>query len=256
MRISSPLNFIKICKETRRSGLGRRETFRNALRFWHDVKLFLKQNGKIDRYWPIINEFQANAGTANGHYFHQDLLVAQYIYERNSQRHLDIGSRIDGFVAHVASFREIHVMDIRPLGNCGHNNINFIQADLMQPQSSLTGKYDSVSCLHALEHFGLGRYGDIVDPNGHKKGFSAIANIVAEGGILYISFPIGKPQVIFNAHRIFSPNSILDWAGDRFFLEAFDFIDDHGDLIRNAQPEDAMHLDHGCGIFSLRKTRQ
>jgi len=28
---------------------------------------------------------------------------------------VDIGSRVDGFVAHVASFREIEVFDVRPI---------------------------------------------------------------------------------------------------------------------------------------------
>jgi len=55
------------------------------------------------------------SGTASGHYFHQDLLVASRIFINNPEKHVDIGSRIDGFVAHVASFREIEVFDIRSL---------------------------------------------------------------------------------------------------------------------------------------------
>ena len=61
---------------------------------------------KINFLYPIINEFNDNSGTAKGHYFHQDLLVAQYIFKNKPKKHVDVGSRVDGFVAHVASFLE------------------------------------------------------------------------------------------------------------------------------------------------------
>jgi hypothetical protein len=38
--------------------------------------------------------------------------------------------------------------------------------------STPDGYCDSLSCLHALEHFGLGRYGDPIDPRGHEKGIT------------------------------------------------------------------------------------
>jgi len=44
-------------------------------------------------------------GDASGHYFHQDLIVARRIFERDPRKHVDVGSRIDGFVAHLAVFR-------------------------------------------------------------------------------------------------------------------------------------------------------
>jgi hypothetical protein len=42
-------------------------------------------------------------------------------------------------------------------------------------------KYDSISCLHALEHFGLGRYGDRLDPNGHETGFLKLLDMLKPG---------------------------------------------------------------------------
>ena len=64
----------------------------------------------------------------NGEYF-----VAKFINESNPTRHVDIGSRVDGFVAHVASFREIEVDDIIPFANTIHSNMQYIRADLMNP---------------------------------------------------------------------------------------------------------------------------
>jgi hypothetical protein len=106
----------------------------------------------------VLGDFSDSVGVVSRHYFHQDLVVAGYIFASNSERHIDVGSRVDGFVAHVASFRVIEVIDVRPLPVTTHSNIQFFKADLMHDVGSeLT---DSLSCLHALEHFGLGRYGD------------------------------------------------------------------------------------------------
>ena len=74
-----------------------------------------QQDFKSVGLYPILSDRYDSAGVATGHYFHQDLLVAKFIYENKPMRHVDIGSRIDGFVAHVASFRDIEVVDIREL---------------------------------------------------------------------------------------------------------------------------------------------
>ncbi|HOU91179.1 MAG TPA: hypothetical protein PLU22_09050, partial [Polyangiaceae bacterium] len=69
----------------------------------------------LGRPYPCLDEWRRQSGTAQGAYFHQDLLVAQRVWERRSRRHVDVGSRVDGFVAHVAAFRPIEVVDLRPL---------------------------------------------------------------------------------------------------------------------------------------------
>jgi len=108
----------------------------------------------VTRHVPMLHDRTASAGR-RGAYFHQDLLVARRILERRPERHVDIGSRIDGFVAHVALFREIEVLDIRPMSE-RIPNIVFRQVDFMREDQPLVNYCDSVSCLHALEHFGLG----------------------------------------------------------------------------------------------------
>jgi len=86
-------------------------------------------------------------------------LVARKIFHNNPKKHIDIGSRQDGFVAHVASFREIKLLDIRPQSSVV-KNISFKQAYLTQSSFQLINCSDSISSLHAIEHFGLGRYND------------------------------------------------------------------------------------------------
>jgi hypothetical protein len=118
---------------------------------------------------------------------------------------------------------------------------------------------DSISCLHTIEHFGLGRYGDQVDPRGHLEGFQNLLKILLPGGKLYISFPIGSEnQVHFNAHRIFHPEDILSWpTGDaEIQLIAFDYVDDDGRLHRDAMSKGKvplLDLRYGCGIYTFQR---
>jgi SAM-dependent methyltransferase len=219
---------------------------------------FIAKGGRIDRPFPILYDYADQAGSARGHYFHQDLLVASLIHEAKPVRHIDVGSRIDGFVAHVATFREIEIVDVRPLKDCGHRNIRFLRADLMDEQNAPHEVADSVSCLHAIEHFGLGRYTDPLVPDGHLKGFANLVRMLKPGGTLYISFPIAThSHTCFNAHRVFEPKEILSWPtpGCRLELLRFDHVDDAGDLHREVDLHTTAIADsYGCGIYVFRKS--
>ena len=232
------------------------------LRDFFKLKRLLKRNKhfSIKSFYAVLTDKSDNAGTLSGHYFHQDLLVAQKIFQQNPIRHVDIGSRTDGFVAHVASFRPIDVIDIRPLKS-NSVNINFLQADFMHelPQQFVEST-DSLSCLHALEHFGLGRYGDPIDDDGHVKGFNNLKKMVKPGGKLYFSTPIGKEQrIVFNAHRVFSIKYLMELFTEELTIEDFYFVDDNGNLNHPQMPltandiETSFNCHYGCGIFILNK---
>lgn len=228
------------------------------LRYRKDCKEFQRLGGKITHKYKVLDNFDAQAGFAKGHYFHQDLLIASLIHQKNPIRHIDIGSRVDGFVAHVASYREIEVYDVRDLEDTGHKNIIFKKSNLMD-NKSLIEITDSLSCLHVIEHFGLGRYGDPLDPLGHIKGFNNMLKMVMPGGTLYISFPIGRQnEVHFNAHRVFHPKDILNWGHDTelFQLERFDYVDDAGNLHQNVDiNKNKIDVVYGCGIYTFKKLK-
>jgi hypothetical protein len=225
---------------------------RRLPRFLKERVRFRAAGGRIDHIMPVLSDYAGSAGDANGHYFHQDLLVATLIHQAAPERHIDVGSRIDGFVAHVAAFRRVEVIDIRPL-EVGHDRISFLQRDIIAPGEDLREITDSLSCLHALEHFGLGRYGDALDPEGHLKGFRALDHMLKPGGTLYLSFPIGAGGVYFNAHRVFEPAEALRWSDGRFDLVRFDYVDDLGALHQDADIGGVPPLIYGCGIYTLKK---
>ena len=153
---------------------------------------------------PSLHDRTDNAGAADGHYFWQDLIVASWINLESPSNHLDVGSRIDGFVAHLLSFRQIDVLDIREIES-NIPNLRFIQGDAMKNLNELNNSYESVSSLHAIEHFGLGRYGDEISKDGHLSGLENIARCVASEGHLYLSFPLGDNQTQFNTQRLLDP---------------------------------------------------
>ena len=147
------------------------------------------------------------------------------------------------------------MIDVRTLEKSVHKNIKFRQADLMIPQD--IGKTDSLSCLHAIEHFGLGRYSDPIDVNGHNKGISNLVNLVETSGRMYISFPLGKKdEVHFNAHRVFNVASIFQHPSIKMNMRLirFDFVDDNGDLHLSKSIEDvSSNIHYGCGIYTFEK---
>jgi SAM-dependent methyltransferase len=210
----------------------------------------------VTRALPILAEHLSTAGTASGQYFYQDLHVARRVFELSPSRHLDIGSRVDGFVAHVAVFRAIEVVDIRPMSTSA-KNIFFVQADLQDPAAAARiGQSDSVSCLHAVEHFGLGRYGDPIQVDGHLRGIRNVAALVSPGGRLHISVPMGPQRVEFNAHRVFAAETIPSLLETDFALDQFSFVDDVGDFhekVPFVEDDIARHFGcyHGCGIYEL-----
>lgn len=211
----------------------------------------------IRKLYPCLRERAEASGTAMGHYFHQDLLVAQMIFKNNPKRHIDIGSRVDGLVAHVASFRKIEVIDIRPL-KINIPNIDFVQCDIADAHFDKFDLCDSVSSLHALEHFGLGRYGDSIDPEGHIKGFNNISKMLMRGGKLYFSVPMGTGRVEFNAHRVFDLKYLFNLIQDKYRIDSFSYVDDHGDLHGFVTTDDQSiknnyFCEYGCAIFELTK---
>lgn len=208
---------------------------------------------------PILSEWNESSGSL-GAYFFQDQSVARWIHDATPTRHVDVGSRIDGFIGSLSVFREVEVIDIRPQTELVRN-VKFHQLDLMEKLPALWVEYtDSLSCLHTIEHFGLGRYGDAIDPEGYEKGLKQLKQMVKPGGMLYLSTPIGPQRIEFNAHRIFSAETLVGWFDDGWTIERFAYLDDLNILhdcvdLKTADLANHFGCHSGVGIVAARRVR-
>lgn len=235
--------------------------FKNVLffyKFLYDFFLFKKLGGKVNFIYPILGEHITSPGPAksNNQYFYPDMIVASEIFKQNPNKHLDIGSRIDGFVSSVAAFRKIEIFDIRD-PHIVHKNILFNKMDINTSKniSNYLEYTDSLSCLSVLEHIGLGRYGDKLDCDGHINAFCNMVKILKPGGLFYVSVPISEEtKVYFNAHRSFNPKNLLQWS-KLVTLEKFHYTSDEGDVNENVDliNHSFNNLRFGCGIYIFRK---
>ena len=128
----------------------------------------------------------------------------------------------------------------------------------MELPSDLMNYCDSVSSLHVIEHFGLGRYGDPIDYFGYLKAIDNISKILVSGGTFYFSVPIGPQRIEFNAHRVFSVEHLLQILSKKFIIDTFSYVDDRGDFFEKVElTEDRIKsnfsCNFGCGIFILIK---
>ncbi len=201
--------------------------------------------------FPILTDMSGGAGTASGHYFHQDLWAAKKIYERQPKTHFDIGSRIDGFIAHLLVFMPVNVVDIRPLKS-ELPGLTFFQDDASALANMTSDSIDSLSTLHAAEHFGLGRYTDPIDPNACFQFMSALQRVLAPQGRLYFSVPVGRERVEFNACRVFAAQTILQ-SFSELELVSFSLVGDDGGLSENIDPLALPESEMACGLFEFTK---
>ena len=159
--------------------------------------------------WPVIKDKYAYAGAVSN-YFWQDLWAARLIHRSGVIKHFDIGSRIDGFIGHLLAMDiDVSIIDIREFP-AEIENLHTIVDDATNLRQLADDSIDSMSALCSLEHFGLGRYGDPIDPEACFKCFDNIQKKLRKGGKLYISLPIGKERLEFNAHRVFYPCTIIE----------------------------------------------
>lgn len=237
------------------------------LKFYSHYKQFKLQSSDspFKSYFPfdqnakMLKDYYEQAGIASGHYFHQDIYVAREIYRNNPKRHHDIGSRIDGFISHLAVFREVEVFDIRELES-SDPNIHFCKLDILDTVAvSEMERVSSLSCLHTAEHFGLGRYGDPINFDGWFVGLKNMTSLVATGGTFYFSTPISSRQrIVFNAHRIFDPHFLTTHFQKDFEVLKTAAIRDSGEMDLTADFQSTEFLnnfndDYACGIWTLRK---
>jgi len=200
--------------------------------------------------FPILHE-KTSITPFDAHYFYQQIWAFENILRNKPQKHVDVGStyEMSGYLSKIV---KTEFVDLRPIEtNC--KNLKVIKGDITHlPYEDST--LESVSCLHVVEHIGLGRYGDLIDPHGPIKACKELSRTIRKGGLLYISLPIGKPRICFNAHRVLSTKQIIKMFPNLTLVELH-IVDDSGKFIKIPlnNLKVTQKLNFGCGMFIFKK---
>lgn len=212
------------------------DELQNALTMLYneDKAEYIRQCGDNEQFklldenqYIFLSDCIQEAGNFGQDYFFQDLWAAREILRSNVKHVYDIGSRMDGYIAHLLAMDiQVTMLDIRPF-KYNIDGLNFIQANAMDMHNIADNSMETVSGLCSFEHFGLGRYGDPIDYDGWRKALREIKRTLKVGGTFYFSVPVGKTEkLMFNAHRIFNPITIVEEMTPDLALHEFSYIAD------------------------------
>jgi hypothetical protein len=223
--------FLREFQQFRRSNSAGNQRFSVS---WHDR-------------FPCLGEASAAHGF-DRHYVYHPAWATRILAKTKPDYHVDISSTL-AFSTALSAFIPTHYYEYRNLDlklsglQCGH-------ADLLAlsfPSQSV----QSLSCMHVVEHIGLGRYGDPLDPDGDLKAMAELERVLAVGGSLLFVVPVGRPRIMFNAQRIYAYGQVRKTFSG-LHLQEFSLIPDdpaEGGIITNAPEEMADRQSYGCGCF-------
>jgi len=200
--------------------------------------------------WPCINDSH-KALAFEPHYLYHPAWAARVLAQTRPQRHVDISSTL-AFVTMVSAFVPVDYYEWRP-PKLTLSNLTTGHADLLALPFA-DGSVKSLSCMHTIEHVGLGRYGDPIDPDGDLKAIDELKRVLALGGDLLFVVPLGRAKIRFNAHRVYSYEQVRSYFPELKLMEFSLILEDASGLVSDPPQELVDAQDEGCGCFWFRKT--
>lgn len=83
-------------------------------------------------------------------------------------------------------------------------------------------QFDLLLSISTLEHTGLGRYGDPLNPDGDIEWMQQAKSMLKRGGLLILALPVGKDRLFWNAHRQYGEKRL------KKLFDGWDVIDTFG----------------------------
>ena len=227
------------------------------LKYIHSFWQFYRLNKRGARFalewsdrWPCLYDNTPSTGF-DRHYVYHPSWAARIIQKNSPKLHVDISSTVY-FCTLLSAFIPVDFYDYRPA--------NVVLSGLKSGKADLTNLHfdsnsiSSLSCMHTVEHIGLGRYGDKIDYEGDIKAMTELARVLAKDGSLLFVVPIGREGVIqYNAHRIYTKRQIIgifEHLGLR--VKEFALIPEHecdGNIIVSPSEELLNRQTYACGCF-------
>ena len=183
------------------------------------------------------------------HYIYHPAWAARVLARTRPEFHVDISSKLS-FSTIVSAFVPVKFYDYRP-ADMKLSGLESAFADLNKLPFE-DDSQPSISCMHTIEHIGLGRYGDVIDAKGDLKAINELKRVVRPGGDVLFVTPVGTPRIEYNAHRVYSYEQIISYFAPLQLIE-FAIIPDEGGFIDNADVALAAKQNYGCGCFWFKK---
>jgi len=228
----------------------------NYIQFLCDIRTFNKKNDgrfiiKKSNLAPYLLD---NTETTDfeTHYTYHPAWAARIIAKTRPKLHIDFSSFLQ-FSTIISAFVTVKFYDYRP-ADIKLDNLETKKGDLLAMPFA-DNSIESLSCMHTVEHIGLGRYGDLIDPEGDIKAIKELKRVLAKNGTLLFVVPIGKPKLLFNANRVYSYDQIISYFSD-LKLQEFTLIPDNAieiGMIKNTSKEFTDTQENGCGCFWFTK---
>jgi SAM-dependent methyltransferase len=201
--------------------------------------------------WPFLNEDTATTGF-DVHYIYHVGWALRKLAEHKPAQHVDFSSSLYFCIA-ASAVCKTTFYDFRP-ANLHLSDLKCECADLTALPLQ-TASIASASCMHVIEHIGLGRYGDPIDACGDLRAIAELKRVVGPGGRLYMVAPTGRPSVAFNAHRVYAADALVARFEPEFTLEEFYFIPGQSfePPILNPLFSETLAYEYGCGCYAFRR---
>lgn len=204
-------------------------------------------NFEWDERYPCLQD--DTSGTPfDAHYIYHTAWAARVLAQLRPPIHHDISSYLY-FSTLLSAFVPIKFYDYRP-APIQVSGLTAEHADLLDLPFS-NESIESLSCMHVIEHIGLGRYGDQLDYDGDLKAIKEVSRVLKKGGSLLFVVPVGTARICFNAHRIYSPFAIQEIFKHDFNLQDWALITDDPwkGIIAKPSLQLMSEQKYGCGCF-------
>jgi SAM-dependent methyltransferase len=219
--------------------------------FWSFNKLSeIDQKPKFKDRKLIFSE-KSNSHSFDAHYIYHPAWAIRILKKLNPKKHIDISSVLS-FSTQLSAFIPTEYYDYR-IANVKLNNFKTKFADLMNlPFEDCS--IESLSCMHTVEHIGLGRYGDTINPEGDRIAMKELQRVMKKGGYLLFVVPIGRSRICFNAHRVYSYKQIIKEFDKCVLKEFVVLLDDYEKGLQKNVPERILNKqNYACGCFLFKK---
>jgi SAM-dependent methyltransferase len=178
-------------------------------------------------------------------YFFQDTWAAKHIFTLTPDHLYDVGSAAKT-IGILSQFTPTTMVDIRPLP-LTLPNLSFVEGSILELPFE-DNSIEIMSSLCVIEHIGLGRYGDPIDPFGSEKAIAEIRRVLKVGGIILFSVPVDcQNKVYFNAHRAFTREYVLE------LFDGFHLLDEKYHYGQKMYDSYSKGKGFGTGMFMLKK---